>query len=378
MSTVRATATAAPAPRSRARAALRGAIAAWRGLTPKRWLGATAVALVFAFLYSASRQDSQLIDDASLRWSVSLLATAWITLLGMAVAERNDHGTTMQPGRYLPLGIAASVIGPVLTAILFHGASWLVAPTLDLPSPTLLGRFRFAAAIFENLVLVNGTLFIYVYLRNASRMARMAASAELRSVEIRGRIVAHELATAQALVDPGFLLSTLGRIEQLYEGRAAAGDRLMDALIGYLRAALPQLDDERSSVGDQLELARAYLQIEQTRLDGRLTFDIDASPEILPTRLPPLLMPLVAWIVRRRIEPSPGGGRVTISARAADRRVTIELEDDVAYGAGSTPAEDEIDNLRTQLARMYGDRARVTLTGDASRGIAVRLEVPHG
>lgn len=381
MNAVRATAASgAPTMRRQLRAAVRSTIAAWRGLTLTRCLVVTAVALLFVVLYSASSDRPSLIDSLQPRWAASLLLTAWITLLGLAVAENNDHGTSMQPWRYLPLGIAASVAGPVLAALLFEAAAWLAASFgagASLRAP-LLGRSRIAAAVFENLVLVNGALFVYVYLRNADRLARMAAGAELRSAQLRGRIVAHELATAQALVDPAFLLGTLGRVEQLYQGRPAAGEALMDALIGYLRAALPLLEDERSPLGEQGALAHAYLRIEQSRLDGRLAFDFDIPPEAAATRLPPLLLPLVGWTVRRRIEPSPAGGTVRISARRVDRHMTIEVEDNVADQGGSVPRQDELDDLRARLATMFGDRAQLELAGNAAGGITVRLELPHG
>lgn len=381
MNSVRAAAAGgAPAMRRQIRAAVRSTIAAWRGLPLKRWFGVTAVALLFVVIYWASRDRPRLSDSLEVRWAASLLLTAWITLLGLAVAERSDQGTTMQPWRYLPLGIAASIAGPVLTALLFETTSWLVAAVgagESLAAP-LRGRNRIAAAILENLVLVNGALFIYVYLRNADRLARMAASAELRSVETRGRIVAQELATAQALVDPAFLLGTLRRVEQRYEGGPAAGEGLIDDLIGYLRAALQMLDGERSTLGDQVALAQAYLRIEQSRLDDRLAFGFDIAPEEAAARLPPLLLPLVGWTVRHRIEPSPAAGTVRVSAHRVDRHMTIEVEDDIAERRGSVPWQDELDALRARLATLFGDRARLALAGNAAGGITLRLELPHG
>lgn len=365
--------------RRRAAEAVGAAMAAWRGLTAKRWLAATVVALLFLLPYSASSFWPPAFDRFRPGGAASLLITAWITLLGLAIAERFDRGTTLQPWRYLPLGIAASIAGPLLTAFVFEAAAAAIL-WAGAGKPAGWPAFhdgRILGAIFESLVIVNGSLFIYVFMRNSARLARMANEAEVRGAEIRRRVVASELAAAQALVEPGFLLGTLDRIERLYEDRGAAGERLMDALIGYLRAALPLLDDERSALGDQLALAGAYLRIEQSRLGSDRVADLDVAPQLRQLRLPPFLMPLVRWVVEHRIALSPGSGRMHISAGLADGRLTVELADDLPGATIGESGDDDLTELRPLLAALFGERTRLSLERNDSGGMTLRLEAPH-
>jgi hypothetical protein len=59
----------------------------------------------------------------------------------------------------------------------------------------------------------------------------------------------------QARIDPQFLFDALAAVERIHDVDAAAGDRLLDNLIKYLRAVLPDLIATRSTVGKEVELA---------------------------------------------------------------------------------------------------------------------------
>ena len=65
----------------------------------------------------------------------------------------------------------------------------------------------------------------------------------------------------QARVEPRFLFNTLAQVERLYEIDAQRADRMLDDLIVYLRAALPQLRETTSTLSREIELAKAYLNI---------------------------------------------------------------------------------------------------------------------
>ena len=105
---------------------------------------------------------------------------------------------------------------------------------------------------------------------------RMRA-AELERVRDRQRALESRLQAMQARVEPQFLFNTLAQVERplradpkLAERDARRSDRLL---------ARSDAEDARyaSTLGQEIELARAYLDIVKVRLGDRLTFEIEVS-----------------------------------------------------------------------------------------------------
>jgi LytS/YehU family sensor histidine kinase len=78
----------------------------------------------------------------------------------------------------------------------------------------------------------------------------------------------------QARVEPQFLFNTLLQVRDLYRASASRGEQMLDELIAYLRAAMPKMRDTSSTIGQELDLVRAYLGIVSLRLGERLVFEI--------------------------------------------------------------------------------------------------------
>ena len=95
----------------------------------------------------------------------------------------------------------------------------------------------------------------------------------------------------QSRIRPHFLFNTLANVKRLYETHPERGRHMLVALIAYLRAALPGMRRHESTLAEELELVRHYLAILQMRMGERLTFSIEAAPELLSARLPTLVLP---------------------------------------------------------------------------------------
>src|SRR5207302_7225193 len=158
-----------------------------------------------------------------------------------------------------------------------------------------------------------GGLALAVYVRfRSARLAREAFNAaELERVAASRGVLASRLAAMQARIEPRFLLGTLAQVEALYERDAHAGDRMLDGLIAYLHAALPQLRGQRSTLKQEAQLAESYLRIVQIRMGSRLDFQVDVRPELDDCDFPPMvLLPLIDDALRNGLEPLPHGGTI--------------------------------------------------------------------
>jgi hypothetical protein len=132
-----------------------------------------------------------------------------------------------------------------------------------------------------------------------------------------------------------------------------------------------------STVGQEVELVRAYLNILQMRMGRRLAFDISVPESLAATPFPPLMLPsLVENAIKHGLEPLREGGAVLISAQAQGGRLRVTVSD-TGRGFGETVgAGVGLANIRERLAGLYGETAKLTLESNSPSGVVATIEVP--
>jgi len=110
-------------------------------------------------------------------------------------------------------------------------------------------------------------------LPNIEQVESVRDSLQIRAKLRRGHAdgSAKELAVAKlrllhAQVEPHFLYNTLGSAKYLVKSDPDGAERIIDNLILYLRHSLPRLDNSLTTLGDELDRVRAYLEIMQIRM----------------------------------------------------------------------------------------------------------------
>ncbi len=79
-----------------------------------------------------------------------------------------------------------------------------------------------------------------------------------------------KLQLLHAQVEPHFLYNTLGSAKYLVRSDPDGAERIIDSLILYLRHSLPRVESSLTTLGEELERVRAYLDIMQIRMRDRL------------------------------------------------------------------------------------------------------------
>ena len=159
-----------------------------------------------------------------------------------------------------------------------------------------------------------------------SARARMHA-AELERPAPPSAALESRLQAMQARVEPQFLFNTLSQVRDLYRADVARGERMLDELIAYLRAAMPKMRDTSSTVGQEVELVRAYLAIVRLRLGGRPRLrDRAARCRVAAARMPPMmLLPLVDHAIARHGASAPQATEsLHIRAAVVDDRIRLQ------------------------------------------------------
>lgn len=185
----------------------------------------------------------------------------------------------------------------------------------------------------------------------------------------------------QAQVEPHFLFNTLAHLRRLADTDPAQARAMLADLLRYLQAALPGLRREHTTLGEELDLVRAFLTLHQRRLgEPRLHVHFEIAPGLDAARLPSTcLLTLAENAVKHGIAPQVAGGSITLRAlpdAEQDRRLCLEVADTGAgMGAGSGSGTG-LATLRARLLSDYGTRAALSLHMNEPRGLVARIRLP--
>ncbi len=270
----------------------------------------------------------------------------------------------------LMLAVAVGTLIGVSLTILVKGYSWsyLVERAGYFGMNLLAG--------FSNGLFVS--LFFYLKHRESMAAAALHKAEAERHLSSRHAVEA-ELKLMQAQVEPHFLFNTLASVQYLTETDPPQAGRLLGHLTDYLRHALPQLRARSTTLGKEIGLARAYLNILRMRMGDRLGFEINVEPPLEDLAFPPnLLISLVENAIKHGIEPAAAGGRVLLHAEIAGEALVVTVED---TGRGlAKPARAGqgvgLGNLHERLAALYGASATFTLEPRPDGGTRAQLTVP--
>jgi signal transduction histidine kinase len=186
------------------------------------------------------------------------------------------------------------------------------------------------------------------------------------------------LGLLQAQVEPHFLYNTLANLQLLIRDDATAAAKMTGDLIQYLRLSVPDFRTGEYTLGREIDLVRAYVDIMKIRMRDRLEVDIAVDDEAATHAFAPLLVhTLVENAIKHGLEPRPEGGRISIEARSiAGGGLRIAVADTgMGLQAGRHGSGMGLVNLRERLALLYGERARLTIEPNTPSGVACVIEI---
>jgi two-component system, LytTR family, sensor kinase len=221
---------------------------------------------------------------------------------------------------------------------------------------------------------------------DAIRMERERYEQHLREQEIRRLASEAELRALRSQINPHFLFNALTTIGHLID---VAPDRALTTLLRLtelLRRVL-RSDGDMSTLGAELALVMAYLDIEKARFEDRLTVEVDVPAKLHGAVLPPLLIqPLVENAIKHGITPFRRSGLLALRGRLDHAAggpgvLSITVEDsgpglrDVASTMRDRPGVG-LRNIEDRLTRVYGAAGTLRLTSLPGRGTTAELRLP--
>jgi signal transduction histidine kinase len=215
--------------------------------------------------------------------------------------------------------------------------------------------------------------------RHLDAFARHQALAfELERSELERNALDARLRLLHAQVAPHFLFNTLANVQELVDAGSPQTSSVLKSLIAYLRAAVPRLHERTTTLGQELDLVRAYLEVMHMRMPDRLQFTLHIDAAARSLRCPPLtLLTLVENAVRHGIDPSEEGGRIDVEVRLRDGRCWVRVTD-TGVGLKSTGngLGTGLSTLRERLELAFANDANVQVSEIEPHGVRAELDFP--
>ena len=257
-------------------------------------------------------------------------------------------------------------------------AAILHAPVMAtaLPVANLAGRWDWAEAVVPiRLVQGNSRVILLGRRQGGQRylgddlasLARAAAEIggkveSLRQQEMTRLVSQAELRALQSQINPHFLFNALNTLYGAIPRESATARRMVLNLADIFRYFL-QTDKTFVTLAEEMQIVRAYLEVEQSRLGERLAVKIQVDDAALRVSIPVLsIQPLVENAIKHGVAQRAEPGFVHIAAIHGHDGLRVTVANSGAPHGQSFPgAGVGLQNVRRRLEICYGPSADLRL-----------------
>ena len=266
-----------------------------------------------------------------------------------------------------------TLVGGVATS--FLGVVWLALTRLAYRQEPFaaVGFHRDALAHVFVLVAWSAIYFTARYRGELAAETERALRATALANEARLRMLRYQ-------VNPHFFFNALNSIRALIDESPARAREMVTQLSELFRYSL--LDQEETTLGEELGAIRNYLTIQKIRFEEKLEISYQVDPAAEGVRLPSFLVhPLVENAVKYGLHTSPAPLRIVIAAELRDGKLMIEVRNSGRLGKGA-PLDPPVlgtgtglANIAERLRQRYAGRHHFDLDENAG-WVSARLEIP--
>ena len=258
------------------------------------------------------------------------------------------------------------LIVPIMT-MLAQAAIFLWLQLLLIITPDLLEGMRVYS--WQNFLLysLNTAPFLILWsiiylLITLSRKVQATETAYWKS---QAQLRDTELQFLHNQINSHFLFNAMNNVRALIlENPQLARDRLTQ-LANILRATLVANNSDLVPLKDELEIVKAYLDLETLQYEDRITVKFDIDSHIENSRLPPMLLQtLVENAVKHGIAQSSQGGTIHIRGKQQARQAEIQIENPLGKQLHQSTQKGHgigLHNTRLRIQKAFGDLAELRL-----------------
>jgi signal transduction histidine kinase len=305
-----------------------------------------------------------------------VFGVALAAMLAFGVIERWPARLPRWIARWALQVLVVAVTVPV-TVLLIYLSSTLTGQPPFWRDPQRINGF--AMMTFLGMLVAPWVAFGALVRQREAFAREQALAFELERSRLEHQALDARMRLVQAQVQPHFLFNTLANVRALVNAGSPRASAVLDSLIDYLRAAVPRLNEAWTTLGRELDLVRAYLDLMQLRMPDRLHFTLVVEEAARGLVCPPMtLLTLVENAVRHGIDPAEEGGSIDVRVELHAARCRVSVSDTgVGLGSGGSGSLGTgLSSLRERLQLAFGGDAQVRIRALEPHGVRAELDFP--
>ncbi|WP_316803130.1 sensor histidine kinase [Pedobacter nototheniae] len=185
-----------------------------------------------------------------------------------------------------------------------------------------------------------------------------------------------QLDNLSAQLNPHFLFNALNTIKSLVFSNPDSAGRGIDLLSELLRNGLYSGDKMMIRLNEEIDLVRDYLELEQLRMEERLSYDLDFDVSLSGIKVPRLsIQILVENAVKHGVSLINEGGKIEISVSEQSGFLNILVSNPGLLLPESNSIGIGLHNLKERLDIGYNGKASVSIHENEGR-IEAMIKIP--
>jgi two-component system, LytTR family, sensor kinase len=332
-------------------------------------------------------------------WQLQLLGWVafYFVLLVVLLPYRKAEDFRDQTIGCAAMFLASCLLRPVCRSLLrrslpwigleLRALAWCVAVGTVVAFATELAILRVVRLVWTDLLFnifqISVVLFLWCTLYFSIKQWQQSARERERLLIVEREARDARLSALRYQLNPHFLFNSLNAVSTLVlKGDAPGATRMLSQIGSLLRVSLDGPLVSEIPLSQELDFAKKYLAIEQTRLGDHLQVVFDIASDSLDASVPSMLLqPLLENAVRHGVGRLRQGGTITIQAAVENDRLRIMVRNSGPRRSTHPGSEENrrgigLTNTRERLKRVYGAACEFTLHWPESGGCELTLQVP--
>jgi hypothetical protein len=249
--------------------------------------------------------------------------------------------------------ILSHAVGAMLDSALWIGAAYLILKNIDFNHPgyhnflynSLAVRWALGIVLYFAFV----TFFYFLIYYNSFQEKR------IQEAELKSLVKDAELRTLKFQINPHFIFNSLNSINSLTTSDPAKAGEMTIKLANYLRYTLSKNDHQKSTLKEEIDSVKLYLDIEKVRFGDKFELVEEIDPVCLSTQVPNMLLqPLFENAIKHGVYESLQTVRIKLACKQRGEFLQLMIEND--FDPEAAPRKGPgigLSNIKNRLQMTY-------------------------
>ncbi len=304
-----------------------------------------------------------------------------VFLSGVLFTRFMDSKITHAPAKYTVL-IVMSYTFVILIQMMQRGIYFLLDDHMPfwehywqmsyLTSPDITRRSE-SSLIYVTVPAIVSAVYLYTW-RRSRKIDRKISEQEYQLLHLEKLKTRAQLSALEAKINPHFLYNSLNSIASLIHENPDKAEDMTIQLSKLFRYTTGRTAQNFHTIGEELEIVKTYLAIEQTRFGDRLSFEIRMDNDMRDILIPRfLLQPLVENAIKHGISKMTDKGLVEIQVTHKGDSVEFIIHDNGPEFEEGPGGGYGLRSIRDKLNLIYGNEATFEILNNERKAVFLKL-----